>query len=843
MRATANLDEIARRPESRAVERPTTSREIFEPERALRKRSSSAKLATNAAAPRQPDTLPPAAPLVPPIYTGFPAIPDNFTAIPPDTMGAVGPRHVVTMLNTQVSIHSRDGVVRSGYPISLNAFWSALGSFSGSGSTFDPRIYYDASADRWIAVSDSAGELPSSALLIATSQTGDPGGIWNFYRIPVGAANLWGDFPTLGVNGKWIVVSMNMFQIQRNQNYVNTNVYVFSKADLYKNADSDGKNGSSGTYTVFTDNQGEFAGVIDLDDSLPDTMYLLQAYATDFAPVANQGAIRISKITGAVGAEKFAPGNVGFVNIADPWADSGPGNGDFAQQLGTTARVDSGDGRLVNCVLRNGSIWCAHTVYVPYPQPKRASAQWFQIDPAGPSLIQRGRVDDPTNAYTYAYPSIAVNKKGDALIAYTRFSAGEYPTAEFSYRQASDPPNTMQPDTVFKQGESSYVANGSRSGSNRWGDYSISVVDPADDTTFWTLQEYAATPPGTRNGAFGTWWARVLAPSSGLHCTYTVDAAGRAFDATGGTGTATVNAGEGCLWQAASNTSWLSVSGGSPGSGGGTVQFNVAPGGNAVLPRSGTITIAGQTITVTQSAPSPNLPTFTQQGVVNAASYQGGGVAPGELITLFGSTLGPASLQKPLVSTLGIVDSFAGGTRVLFDGVAAPMIYAISGQISAVVPFSLQGRSSTQVQVEFLGIRSAAVTVPVVAAAPAIFTSDASGKGQGAILNQDYTVNGASNAAAKGSIISIYMTGAGAMQSPVTDGELAKDALSIAQPVMLSIGGVAVTPLYAGAAPGIVQGVVQINAAIPAGVASGNVPVEVTIGGVTSPTGVTVAVR
>jgi uncharacterized protein (TIGR03437 family) len=143
--------------------------------------------------------------------------------------------------------------------------------------------------------------------------------------------------------------------------------------------------------------------------------------------------------------------------------------------------------------------------------------------------------------------------------------------------------------------------------------------------------------------------------------------------------------------------------------------------------------------------------------------------------------------------------------------------------------------------VEYLGTRSAPVTVPVVAAAPAIFTADSSGKGQGAILNQDFSVNGANNPASAGSAIAIYLTGAGAMQSAVTDGALASATVSVAQDVTVRIGGAAVKPLYAGAAPGIVQGVVQVNVVVPSGV-TGSVAVDVTIGGVTSPA-VTIAVK
>jgi uncharacterized protein (TIGR03437 family) len=196
------------------------------------------------------------------------------------------------------------------------------------------------------------------------------------------------------------------------------------------------------------------------------------------------------------------------------------------------------------------------------------------------------------------------------------------------------------------------------------------------------------------------------------------------------------------------------------------------------------------------------------------------------------------------VSATGVVDTIAGGTRVLFDGVAAPMIYAASGQISTVAPFSLQGHSSTLMQVEFLGTRSAPVSVPVAASAPAIFTADSSGKGQGAILNQDASINSSSRPAVAGSVIVIYLTGAGAMLTPVTDGVLAQATALIAQDATVRIGGIPVKPAYAGAAPGIIQGVVQINVTVPIGVAAGNsVPVEVTIGGVTSPAGVTVAIR
>jgi uncharacterized protein (TIGR03437 family) len=152
--------------------------------------------------------------------------------------------------------------------------------------------------------------------------------------------------------------------------------------------------------------------------------------------------------------------------------------------------------------------------------------------------------------------------------------------------------------------------------------------------------------------------------------------------------------------------------------------------------------------------------------------------------------------------------------------------------VSAVAPFGLQGRASTQVQVEYLGVASAPIAIPVATALPGIFTVNASGKG-------------AAITAAAGSTIVLYATGGGAMTPAVADGATVQPTLSrVSQNVTARIGGVPATVAYAGVAPGIIAGVLQINLAIPAGVSRGSaVPVDVTIGGVTSQSGVTVTVQ
>ena len=200
-------------------------------------------------------------------------------------------------------------------------------------------------------------------------------------------------------------------------------------------------------------------------------------------------------------------------------------------------------------------------------------------------------------------------------------------------------------------------------------------------------------------------------------------------------------------------------------------------------------------------------------------------------------------LQQPTVSASGVVGRIAGGTSVLFDGVAAPMIGALSGQVSAVVPFAVQGKASTQVQVSFLGTVSNPITIPVVGTAPGIFTLNEQGKGPGAILNQDSTVNSAANPAARGSTIQIFATGGGVIPG-VTEGTLAPRLSASQIAATARVGGLPAPVIYAGVAPGLIVGALQVNVTIPQGVTPGSaVSVDITIGGVTSAAGVTVAVR
>lgn len=266
-----------------------------------------------------------------------------------------------------------------------------------------------------------------------------------------------------------------------------------------------------------------------------------------------------------------------------------------------------------------------------------------------------------------------------------------------------------------------------------------------------------------------------------------------------------------------------------PGTYTGTV--NITPSNLAVAALSIPITL------IVRQAP-PNL-----TAVVNAASFAPGPVAPGEIVTLFGSAIGPSTLVGLHLTDAGNVDTAVSDTQVFFDGYLAPILYTSAGQVSVVVPYEVAGNASTNVQLQYLGARSNVLSFRVTDSAPGIFMVDMSG--QGAILNQDFSINSAQNGAAPGSIVSIYATGEGQTDPVGLDGIITGSLLRRPRlNVSVQIGGQNADVLYAGAAPGQLAGLLQVNARVPLGVPRGvAVPVSIAIGSASSQAGVTVAIK
>ena len=273
------------------------------------------------------------------------------------------------------------------------------------------------------------------------------------------------------------------------------------------------------------------------------------------------------------------------------------------------------------------------------------------------------------------------------------------------------------------------------------------------------------------------------------------------------------------------------------------ITLAVNPGILSTLPPgtyTGTVTvaspnIASQTVNVNLTVTAG--PTPVVMAVTNAASLQAGPISPGEIVSIFGSGVGPATPPGGVLFSLtpqGTVPTTLGGVTVTFNGTAAPLLFVSALQINAIVPYEIAGQTNANIVVQFGGSTSTALQTGVLDTQPAIFSLSQGGSGQGAILNQDYSVNGANKPAAKGSVIQIFATGEGQLVPVVATGSVTPGVAPfpkpVATPVTVTIGGQTASIQYAGEAPTLVSGVIQINAVVPASIGSGNQPVVLTIG-------------
>jgi len=318
----------------------------------------------------------------------------------------------------------------------------------------------------------------------------------------------------------------------------------------------------------------------------------------------------------------------------------------------------------------------------------------------------------------------------------------------------------------------------------------------------------------------------------------------KSWDVTGGTDRLAVTTGTGCSWSYYTDQSWIQIIGGGTGGGSGTSGITYTIPQNNGPARAGHIYVGTQVFTISQTGVSAPVPQLT--AAVSAASYANGPIAPGEVIALGGTGMGPSTgVSAQIAATDKVFPNTLSGVQVMFDGKYAAIPYYVSAtQINAIVPFEVAGQTSTQITLSYGGGTSAPLQAQVQAAAPGILTLDFTGAGQGAILNQDYSVNGKSNPAARGSAVMIYCIGMGQTNPASADGAVTSGTNALAtQPVTVTIDGIPAKVDYAGGAPGAVAGLTQINAEVPANAHTGAVSIAIQVGSYQTQAGVTMVVQ
>jgi uncharacterized protein (TIGR03437 family) len=240
------------------------------------------------------------------------------------------------------------------------------------------------------------------------------------------------------------------------------------------------------------------------------------------------------------------------------------------------------------------------------------------------------------------------------------------------------------------------------------------------------------------------------------------------------------------------------------------------------------------------------VPSITAGGVQSAASFassSGNGISPGEFLALYGQNMGPSQLTSLTLDANGVVNTNLAGTRVLFDGTAAPVVYTSATQVSAIVPYSVAGKANVSVVLEYQGVQAAAVPLSVAAANPAIFTLSSTGTGDGAIVQfpSGSIVSGA-NPASPGDTLILFGEGQGVTSPLLADGAIVGSSLPIPAATTLLIDGQPVPTLYTGGAPSEVNGVLQVNFKVPQ-LTPGSHVIKLQVGNRTSPAGVTLQTK
>ena len=248
---------------------------------------------------------------------------------------------------------------------------------------------------------------------------------------------------------------------------------------------------------------------------------------------------------------------------------------------------------------------------------------------------------------------------------------------------------------------------------------------------------------------------------------------------------------------------------------------------------SGTTTL---NVVLTVTAPPPPTPVT----IVNNGSFAAGLIAPGEIITIFGTNLGPATLTSFVLNAQGGVDSTLAGVQVLFNGKAGTPLHVSATQIDVIVPYEVAGQATTSMVVQYLGVSSAPFNLSVAVRAPGIYTINSAGL-QAAALNQNGTVNGTgangTTYASQDTDVVLYATGGGQTSPASTTGSVtpAPPPFYKIPNVTATIGGQPAVVDFAGGAPGLVAGAIQLNIHIPKGLTGDALQVVVTIDGVPSP--------
>jgi uncharacterized repeat protein (TIGR01451 family) len=439
--------------------------------------------------------------------------PGGSGSIPPDTMGAVGPDHIVEMINGDFEIFNKS-TGTSLEDRSLNSFWTnrvGLGPFN-AGRVFDPRIIYDTASERWFATviddaidndGDGVNDV-SNNLYVARSDWTDPTGDWDGLVVDADTAGVeeFHDYETLGLDADGLYSCTQDFGGGGNET-----CYSLPKADLVLATPSAANlTRFQATPAGLPATAGSWQPAVDFGLS-DGRAAVLGTTGTTLQRTDIFGAAGPAATLGTAVAIAGDPGHTAPPAARQP-DDTDPG--DAAETIENVAPRFVG-----NVVELGNSLWAVHAVQ---GSGVNSALRWYEINETSNSIVQTGLINDPNR--DFHEPSISVNHHGDVVIGYTCSGPTLAASVCVSLGQTSAGVTTFEAPAILTTGAGYYYndrctpsATNPCSERNRWGDYSATVIDPVDSCSFWTFQEYTAVggtgDVGPGEAESGLWGTRV----------------------------------------------------------------------------------------------------------------------------------------------------------------------------------------------------------------------------------------------------------------------------------------------------------------------------------------------
>ncbi|MFN0131438.1 MAG: immunoglobulin domain-containing protein [Phycisphaerales bacterium] len=420
-------------------------------------------------------------------------------SFPPDSQGAAGPTQLIVLSNGRIKVLSKTNGAVGPLNVTLDAFFATV---RGNATCGDPQVRFDRLSQRWFVTAITFTEPNRIMIAVSSGATITAQSNFSFYFFvqdqvtPAGNAGQLADYASLGIDASALYIGADMFS----GGFVNTSAWVVRKSSV--------TSGGPIVATAFRNliisgNGPSSPRGVDNDDSTATQGYFIGADAGTF------GRLVIRRVTNPAGSPSMSTN----INLTVP-ATSFPAE---IVASGNPVPLDSLDDRLFAAHIKKNrltgvsSLWTAHNIQVntsgvAINSGGKNAGRWYRIDnlTSTPTLTQSGTLFDPAGQRHYWIPSVGATGQGHMAIASSYTSATEFVGVAAAGRLSTDPAGTTQAPTIVQAGGSPY---NQEQGEQRWGDYSATVVDPTDDQTMWTFQEYAAT-----GGQWAVRATRLIAP-------------------------------------------------------------------------------------------------------------------------------------------------------------------------------------------------------------------------------------------------------------------------------------------------------------------------------------------